>query len=223
MAALPARPERSRAVCYTCGMPTRVSAAIDLERELLTAEDFLDWLEPGGHGADLLDGEIFLHSPVSIRHAELLNFVDAILRLYIDRHQLGFLFREVVAVRLSSRNVFLPDLAFYRADRKGKIHENHVEGAPDLVVEVLSPGTGYRDVGPKFAEYEQHGVNEYWILDPETLAHRFYRRDGELLVEYAAQENRIASQVVAGFFVLREWLDPKQIPSIAGSLAQIVG
>ena len=48
MAALPARPERSRAVCYTCGMPTRVSAAIDLERELLTAEDFLDWLEPGG-------------------------------------------------------------------------------------------------------------------------------------------------------------------------------
>ena len=114
-------------------------------------------------------------------------------------------------------------MAFYRADRKGKIHENHVEGAPDLVVEVLSPGAGYRDVGPKFAEYEQHGVNEYWILDPETLAHRFYRRDGELLVEYAAQENRIASQVVAGFFVLREWLDPKQIPSIAGSLAQIVG
>ena len=223
MAALPARPERSRAVCYTCGMPTRMSAAIDLERELLTAEDFLDWLEPAGRGADLLDGEICLHSPVSIRHAELLNLVDAILRLYIDRHQLGFLFREVVAVRLSSRNVFLPDLAFYRADRKGKIHENHVEGAPDLVVEVLSPGTGYRDVGPKFAEYEQHGVNEYWILDPETLAHRFYRRDGELLVEYAAQENRIASQVVAGFFVLREWLDPKQIPSIAGSLAQIVG
>ena len=45
----------------------------------------------------------------------------------------------------------------------------------------------------------------------------------ELLVEYAAQESRIESQVVAGFFVLREWLDPKQIPSIAGSLAQIGG
>ena len=204
-------------------MPTRVSEAIDLERELLTAEDFLDWLEPGGRGADLLDGEIFLHSPVSIRHAELLNFLDRLLGAYIDRRQLGFLFREVVAVRLSSRNVFLPDLAFYRADRKGQIHDNHVEGAPDLVVEVLSPRTGYRDVGPKFAEYEQHGVTEYWILDPETLAHRFYRRDGELLVEYAALANRIESQVVAGSFVLREWLDPKQLPSIAGSLAQIGG
>ena len=51
-------------------MPTRVSAAADLERELLTAEDFLEWLEPG-RGADLLDGE--MHSPVSIRHARLLS------------------------------------------------------------------------------------------------------------------------------------------------------
>ena len=55
-------------------MPTRVSAAADLERELLTAEDFLEWLEPGTC-ADLIDGEIFMHSPVSIRHARLLNFL----------------------------------------------------------------------------------------------------------------------------------------------------
>ena len=203
-------------------MPTRVSAAIDLERELLTAEDFLEWLEPGS-SADLLDGEIFMHSPVSVPHADLLNFLDGVLRLYIDRRRLGFLYREVVAVRLSSRNVFLPDLAFYRADRQGLIRDNHVEGAPDLVVEVLSPRTADRDVGPKFAEYEQHGVIEYWILDPETLAHRFYRRDGELLVEYAADESRIESQVVPGFFVVREWLDPRRLPQITESLALIEG
>ena len=158
-------------------MPTRVSVAADLERELLTAEDFLEWLTPE-RSAHLIDGEIFMHSPVSIRHADLLNIVDGILRSYIDRHKLGFLYREVVAVRLSSRNVFLPDLAFYRANRKAQIRDNHVEGAPDVVVEVLSAGTADRDVGPKFAEYEQHGVHEYWVLDPETLAHRFYRREG---------------------------------------------
>ena len=54
-------------------MPTRVSVAVDLERELLTAEDYLDRLDPE-HFADLIDGEIFMHSPVSIRHATLLNF-----------------------------------------------------------------------------------------------------------------------------------------------------
>ena len=203
-------------------MPTRVSVAADLERELLTADDFLKWLVPES-SADLIDGEIFMHSPVSIRHADLLNLLDRLLGAYIDRHKLGFLYREVVAIRLSSRNVFLPDLAFFRAERKGQIRDNHVEGGPDLVVEVLSPRTADRDVGPKFAEYEQHGVNEYWVLDPETLAHRFYRRDGELLVEYAQGAAKIESSVVTGFYVMREWLAPDRLPSIADSLVQIEG
>jgi hypothetical protein len=63
-------------------MPTKVSVAWDLEREILTAEDFLDWLIPGKQ-ADLIDGEINTHSPVSIRHADLLNFVDFLLRSYV--------------------------------------------------------------------------------------------------------------------------------------------
>ena len=203
-------------------MPTRVSAAADLERKLLTAEDFLEWLEPGTC-ADLIDGEIFVHSPVSIRHARLLNFLDRLLGTYVDRHRLGELFREEVAVRLSSRNVFQPDLAFYRTERRSVIRHSHIDGAPDLVVEVLSPRTADRDIGPKFAEYEQHGVIEYWVLDPETLAHRFYRRDGELLVEYAEGATKIESRVVPGFFVMREWLDPKSTPPITESLARIEG
>ncbi len=201
-------------------MPTHLSAGADLERVLLTAEDFLEWLDTE-HTADLIDGEIFMHSPVSIRHAELLNFLDRLLGTYVHEHRLGRLFQEEVAVRLSSRNVFQPDLAFYRAGREDRIHDNHVEGAPDLVVEALSPRTADRDVGVKFAEYEQHGVTEYWVLDPETLAHRFYRRDGELLVEYAVGAARIESRVVPGFFVLREWLDPEHTPSILESIARI--
>ena len=201
-------------------MPTRVSVAADLERELLTAEDFLSWLTPKRR-ADLLDGEIFMHSPVSIRHADLLNFLDRLLGSYVDRRSLGFLYREVVAVRLSSRNVFLPDLCFIRKERKDSIRENHIEGAPDLVVEVLSGRTADRDVGPKFAEYEQHGVTEYWVLDPETLAHRFYRRDGELLVEYGENAPKIESETVKGFFVRREWLDPGSLPSISDTLAAV--
>ena len=200
-------------------MPTPVSAA-DLERELLTAEDFLEWLEPG-ICADLIDGEIAMHSPVSVRHADLLNFLDGILRLYVDRRRIGFLYREVVAVRLSARNTFQPDLAFYRAERRTAIRDNHIEGAPDLVVEVLSPRTADRDTGPKFAAYERHGVIEYWILDPETLAHRFYRRAGELLVEYAAGAAKIDSRAVPGFFVMREWLDPRRTPPILEAFTHI--
>ena len=203
-------------------MPTRVSVAGDVERELLTAEEFLDWLVPKRF-ADLVAGEICMHSPVSIPHADLLNFVHLLLGTYVERHQLGVLYREVVAVRLSSRDVFLPDLAFYGADRESRVRESHIEGAPDLVVEALSPSTAERDTGPKFAAYEQHGVSEYWVLDPATLAHRFYRHDGEILIEYGVDASRIESEVVAGFFVLREWLDRRNLPSLATSLARIEG
>ena len=203
-------------------MATKVHPAVHLERDLLTAEKFMEWLEPGTF-ADLIDGEVFMHSPVSIPHADLLNFLDAVLRLYVDRRGLGFLYREVVAVRLDRRNVFQPDLAFYPADRRSDFRRNHIEGAPDLVVEVLSPGTAARDTGPKFAEYERHGVIEYWVLDPQTLAHRFYRRAGDELVEYAAGAAKIESQAVPGFFVLRGWLDPERTPPIAEALATIEG
>ncbi len=124
-------------------------------------------------------------------------------------------------MKLGGRNVFLPDLAFYLADRADAIQPTHVDGAPDLVVEVLSRRTAERDIGPKFAEYEQHGVGEYWILDPETLAHRFYRRDGDELVEYADGADRIDSRVLPGFFLRRDWLDPTALPKIDDAMAQI--
>ena len=110
-----------------------------------------------------------MHSPVSIRHALLLNFVHLLLGTYVDRHRLGVLYREVVAVRLSSRNVFEPDLAFYRSERVGQLRDNHIEGAPDLVVEALSPSTAKRDTGPKFAAYEEHGVTESYAICTQRL------------------------------------------------------
>ena len=200
-------------------MPTHVSLAADVHDEILVAEEFLDWLTPDRH-ADLLDGEIAMHSPVSLRHARLLNFVDSLLRIHVERFDLGMVFREVVAVRLSSRNVFLPDLAFYRNDRLGLQRDSYIDGAPDLAIEVLSPRTAHRDVGVKFVEYEEHGVQEYWVLDPATLAHRFYARCGEVLTEFAAGEPVIRSTVLPALPLRREWLTPDQPPKVEDCLAE---
>src|SRR5438128_1055032 len=92
-------------------MPTMVSSCSTVERALWTDEEFLDWLEPGRH-ADLIDGEKFMHSPVNLRHADLLNFLERLMATYIEEKSLGKLYGEVVAVRLGTRNVFLPDLSF---------------------------------------------------------------------------------------------------------------
>lgn len=127
-----------------------------------------------------------------------------------------------MAVKLSARNVFLSDLAFYRSERRQLVRETFVDGVPDLVVEALSPTTGERDVSVKFVEYEQHGVGEYWVLDPETLAHRFYAREGELLVEFARGESPIPSRTIRGFHRLRDWLDPTRLPAVGECLRTLL-
>jgi Uma2 family endonuclease len=201
-------------------MPTHVSVDRKTDRELWSAEEFIEWLVPGVH-ADLIDGERLMHSPVSLRHARLLNFVHLLLGSYIDLRNLGQLYREVVAVRLGARNVFLPDLAFFTTEQVPRLGATYASEAPALVVEALSDWSAERDVGPKFAKYEEAGVREYWVLDPATLAHRFYRRDGELFVEFAAGEAVIRSDVVPGFWMERAWLDPDNVPKVAHALARL--
>ena len=81
-------------------------------------------------------------------------------------------------------NGSLPDLAWFSAAQVPQLLPTHAPIAPKWICEALSPRTADRNIGPKFAAYEEHGVDEYWILDPETQAHRFYAREGELLVEF---------------------------------------
>jgi Uma2 family endonuclease len=182
-------------------MPTLVSPHSHIERELWTDEEFLDWLEPGVH-ADLIGGERAMHSPVSLRHANLLNDLDFLIRHWMADGGGGRLYREVVAVRLGTRNVFLPDLSWFSDQQVPNLLPSHAPFAPKWVCEALSPRTADRDVGPKFAAYEEHGVEEYWILDPETHVHRFYERKGELLVEFHADaDGMVHSRVMQGFAV----------------------
>ena len=188
-------------------MPTEVSIA----QQLWTADEFLSWLEPGVF-ADLIDGQIIMHSPVSLLHGNLTNFLDRLLAAYVERERLGVVHREVIAVRLSQRTVFMPDIAFYTREQELLFQETHIPVAPTWLAEILSPTTAGVDVGRKFAKYEEYGVKEFWILDPKTLAHRFYSRQDNLLLEFGQNEGVIRSRAVSGFWVRRDWLDPGQMP-----------
>lgn len=189
--------------------------------QLMTSEEFLDWLEPGVF-ADLIAGEIHKRPLLTLRHANLTNFLSHLLAAFLDAADIpGDLHRGSVAVRLNARNTFMPDLAYFTPHQVAQFAEAHVPVAPLFCVEVLSPRTAKNDRGPKFAAYELHGVQEYWVLDPQALAHRFYRREGDLLIEFAEGAARIESATIRGFQVRRAWLDPDKLPKVAACLREI--
>jgi len=190
--------------------------------EMLSSEQFLDWLEPGVF-ADLIGGQISIHSPVNLRHATLVNFLDHLLHSYLEATDLGgVLHRESVAVRLSARETFMPDLGYFTARQAERLGESHAAFAPMFVAEALSPSTAKNDQGPKFASYELHEVQEYWILDPQKLQHRFYRRAGDMLEEFATSGDKIASTSIQGFWVKRAWLNPDNTPKVSACLKEIM-
>ncbi len=189
--------------------------------EMWTDHEFLDWLQPGVH-ADLIDGEKFMHSPVSLNHARLVQFIERLVLSWMDRsHCGGELFQKVIAVRLSQRNVFEPDLTWFSDAQLPHLAPTHAPIAPAWVCEVLSPRTADRDLGPKFAAYEEHGVQEYWVLDPSPAQrHQFFFREDDYLVAREPTEGWITSQTIPGFRVRPDWLDPDNLPSAAACLAE---
>jgi Uma2 family endonuclease len=76
-----------------------------------------------------------------------------------------------------------------------------VKGAPDLVVEILSPSTGYYDLKKKFKTYERHGVREYWIVDPESKSISVYENQGAkfVLTQEVEEKGKVTSKILSGF------------------------
>ena len=126
---------------------------------------------------ELIDGVHVVSPSPSTAHQEIsLNLVRVLLR-YLDRHDLGRLLYAPFDVKLSLVTVLVPDLVYFTAERFARVvNEKHATAAPDLVVEILSPGTRRRDKGRKRAVYDREGVREYWIVDPETRSITTLRR-----------------------------------------------
>jgi Uma2 family endonuclease len=108
--------------------------------------------------------------------------------------------------------VLVPDLVYFTTERFARVvNEKHATGAPDLVVEILSPGTRRRDKGRKRAVYDREGVREYWIVDPEVRSITVLRRPRsnagltDLTVLTLAEDDILASPLFSGLKIpLRE-------------------
>ena len=151
---------------------------------------------------ELLDGDLLMTPAPNLKHQRVQVRLGSRLERFVEERALGELFFAPCDVVLSDHDVVQPDLLFVSRERAHLLSGGDaVRGAPDLVVEILSPATAGRDRGYKRALYARHGVAEYWLVDPadETIAiHRL--RDGALVVAHTfGRGQTLRSPLLAGF------------------------
>ncbi len=136
----------------------------------LTYEDYRNAPESERERYELVKGEIVMVPSPNEYHQRIVTNLGIILHQYITQHSLGSLYLAPLDVILSKDTVLQPDILFVGKERSDVIVEEGIRGAPDLVIEVLSPVTAKRDRTYKKALYARYGVKEYWLVDPATKA-----------------------------------------------------
>ncbi|MDX2139247.1 MAG: Uma2 family endonuclease [Chloroflexota bacterium] len=156
------------------------------ERVRMTADEYLA-LPETTLPMNLIDGELIDRATPTADHQSLVLQIAIVLKAKA-RALGGDAYIAPLDVRLDEFNVVQPDVLVILPGSKCQIIENKLYGAPDLVVEVLSPSTGKLDHKRKFALYERFGVREYWMVDPDALLIEVWVHDEVHLLRHGVYE-----------------------------------
>lgn len=174
-----------------------------------------------------VNGEVIIFMSVTERHQRIAEFLAFIIRGFVRLRGLGRVIGAPYVMRAvpggSGRE---PDVMFIAADHLDRLGRTYLEGPADLVIEVVSDDSVARDRDEKYAEYEEAGVREYWIIDPRPKRKRadFYvlNEQGRFQPVPLPADRRYHSTVLPGFWLDVDWLwqdDPNEL----AALTAIVG
>ena len=136
-------------------------------RTKLTYEDY-ETFPDDSNRYEIIDGEVYASPPPITAHQWASAELTWLLGAHIRQHRLGRLFYAPFAVMLSPHDVFEPDVIFISEDRMPLLDDKGMRGSPDLCIEIASPSTRIYDRTVKFERFARFGVDEYWIVDPDT-------------------------------------------------------
>jgi len=139
-----------------------------------TYEDYLAFPEDGKR-YEIIEGDCFMSPAPTTKHQRISRRLLYVLEDYFLRTKAGEVFDAPTDVILSDINIVQPDILVVLAARGSIITEKNIQGAPDLVIEIISESTRKTDETTKKKIYEQYGVLEYWIVDPELALVKIYR------------------------------------------------
>lgn len=177
-----------------------------------TFDDFCFLVKDGQKG-DLINGVIYMASPENTGANDLFFWFGTIMRLFARARRLGTVLGNRVALRLDNRNGPEPDILFVHKDRLYRVKRNHIDGAADLVVEIVSPDSVERDYVLKRGLYETMGILEYWIVDEmrEKVTLLRLGANGKYR-EVRPRKGELHSKAMAGFWVRPEWFWQHPLP-----------
>ena len=160
-----------------------------------TYDDFVLFPDDGKRH-EIIDGEHYVTPSPNVRHQVLVGRLGFEIELYLRANPgTGHVFLSPLDVVLSHWDVVEPDVLFVAGDQPDILTEKNIQGAPALVVEVLSKSTRKRDAQIKRRLFERTGVREYWLVDPELDAVQVFRPspEGKLarVVELTAEDGDV--------------------------------
>ncbi len=192
-------------------------------KEKMSFEEFLDWCDEDTW-AEWIDGEIIMTSPAPVDHQEIGSFIEKILGIFVEAHELGKVLRAPFVMRLAGRpSGREPDLIFIGRERLHLLEQTYLNGPADVVIEIVSPESVGRDRGDKFVEYESAGIKEYWLIDPVRQSAEFYELadDGRYHITPIGEEGVYQSKIIAGFWLRVEGLWQRPLPQILSVLREL--
>ena len=163
-----------------------------------TIKDYMSL--PNGKRYQLLGGELIVAPSPTSKHQSILFRLARAMHDTVDSNQAGRVWVAPLDVVLSDYDVVQPDILFVSNTRANILTEANIQGAPDLVVEILSPATAQHDREYKRTLYSRHGVREYWLVDPEEDVVEVWTESESGLVLAAAYQrgDTLASPLLEG-------------------------
>jgi len=171
-----------------------------------TYKDYL--LLPEDKRYEIIDGELFMAPAPSTYHQDISRDIEFILWNFVKENDLGKIYYAPCDVILSKSDIVQPDILFISKERIPKIvTEKNVRGAPDLIIEIISPSRISRDKVLKKKLYAKYGVKEYWIIDyrKEEIEVMVLGESGFKTVKKYRKDETLESPLIKGLRIdLRE-------------------
>ncbi|MFN4179584.1 MAG: Uma2 family endonuclease [Armatimonadota bacterium] len=187
----------------------------------ITFDEFVEMFNEDDD-VELIDGMVVKRMAAQLEHEDLFGWLHALLWNYVEATGQGKVLGSRTAVQIHTYRGRLPDLLFVNWLRRAIVKQKGIYGAPDLVVEIVSPTDRPSDIIALETDYRSIGVREIWFIDLPQKRVKVLRKGRRGYLEEVLTEGVLRSKVIKGFWLRVEWLFTAKRPKVLDVLRKLL-